>query len=169
MKVLVVDSGGRGHAIAWQFKNDPNVKEVICAPGNIGIAQDVRCENARTNEEILELAKSEKVDLTFVGPESPLTKGLVDLFNAENIPIVGPRKKAAILEGSKAYTKLLCREIGVPVPDFEVFDDPVKAKDYVRHLNHPVVVKADGLAQGKGSIVCSNEEDALQAIRSVDG
>ncbi len=164
MKVLVVDSGGRGHAIAWQFKNDPNVKEVICAPGNIGIAQDVRCENARTNEEILELAKSEKVDLTFVGPESPLTKGLVDLFNAENIPIVGPRKKAAILEGSKAYTKLLCREIGVPVPDFEVFDDPAKAKDYVRHLNHPVVVKADGLAQGKGAIVCSNEEDALQAI-----
>ena len=164
MKVLVVDSGGRGHAIAWQFKNDPNVKEVICAPGNIGIARDVRCENARTNEEILELAKNEKVDLTFVGPESPLTKGLVDLFNAENIPIVGPRKKAAILEGSKAYTKLLCREIGVPVPDFEVFDDPVKAKDYVRHLNHPVVVKADGLAQGKGSIVCSNEEDALKAI-----
>ncbi len=164
MKVLVVDSGGRGHAIAWQFKNDPNVKEVICAPGNFGIAQDVRCENARTNEEMLELAKSEKADLTFVGPESPLTKGLVDLFNAENIPIVGPRKKAAILEGSKAYTKLLCREIGVPVPDFEVFDDPVKAKDYVRHLNHPVVVKADGLAQGKGSIVCSNEEDALQAI-----
>jgi phosphoribosylamine--glycine ligase len=164
MKVLVVDSGGRGHAIAWQFKNDPNVREVICAPGNIGIARDVRCENARTNEEILELAKNEKVDLTFVGPESPLTKGLVDLFNAEDIPIVGPRKKAAILEGSKAYTKLLCREIGVPVPDFEVFDDPVKAKDYVRHLDHPVVVKADGLAQGKGSIVCSNEEDAIQAI-----
>ena len=110
------------------------------------------------------LPKMKKVDLSFVGPESPLTKGLVDLFNAENIPIVGPQKKAAILEGSKAYTKLLCREIGVPVPDFEVFDDPAKAKDYVRHLNHPVVVKADGLAQGKGSIVCSNEEDALKAI-----
>ena len=164
MKVLVVDSGGRGHAIAWQFKNDPNVKEVICAPGNPGIAREIRCENARTNEEILELAKRERVYLTFIGPESPLTKGIVDLFSAEDMPIVGPRQRAAILEGSKAYTKLLCREIGVPVPEFEVFDDPGLAKDYVTHLGHPVVVKADGLAQGKGSIVCSNEEDAVRAI-----
>ena len=164
MRVLVVDSGGRGHAIAWQFKNDPNVKEVICAPGNSGIAREIRCENARTNEEILDLAKREKVDLTFVGPESSLTKGIVDLFSAEKMPIVGPQQKAAILEGSKAYTKLLCREIGVPVPEFEVFEDPGPAQDYVKHLGHPVVVKADGLAQGKGSIVCSNEEEALRAI-----
>ncbi len=164
MKVLVVDSGGRGHAIAWQFKNDPNVKEVICAPGNSGIAREIRCENARTNEEMLDLAKREKVDLTFVGPESPLTKGIVDLFSSEKMPIVGPQQKAAILEGSKAYTKLLCREIGVPVPEFEVFEDPGPAQDYVKHVNHPVVVKADGLAQGKGSIVCSNEEEAFRAI-----
>jgi len=107
MKVLVVDSGGRGHAIAWQFKNDPNVKEVVCAPGNAGIAREIRCEPARTNEEMLDLAKREKVDLVFVGPESPLTNGIVDLFNKEAIPIVGPLKKASILEGSKAYTKLL--------------------------------------------------------------
>jgi len=164
MKVLVVDSGGRGHAIAWQFKNDPNVKEVICAPGNAGIALDVRCENARTNEEFLELAKKEKVDLVFIGPESPLTKGIVDLFTAEKIPIVGPQKKAAILEGSKAYTKLLCREIGVPVAEFEVFDSPEKAKDYINSIKYPVVVKADGLAQGKGSIVCSDTQEAYKAV-----
>jgi phosphoribosylamine--glycine ligase len=164
MKVLVVDSGGRGHAIAWQFKNDPNVKEVICAPGNAGIALEIRCEEARKNEEILELAKREKVDLVFIGPERQLSEGIVDLFLKEDIPIVGPAKRASILEGSKAYTKLLCREIGVPVAEFEVFTDPEKAKDYIKHQNYPVVVKADGLAQGKGSIVCSNNEEAFQAI-----
>ncbi len=164
MKVLVVDSGGRGHAIAWQFKNDPNVKEVICAPGNAGIALEIRCENARTNEEILNLAKKEKVDLVFIGPERQLSEGIVDLFLKEGIPIVGPTKKASILEGSKAYTKLLCREVGVPVADFEIFNDHEKAKDYINKVDYPVVVKADGLAQGKGSIVCSNKEDALIAI-----
>ena len=164
MKVLVVDSGGRGHSIAWQFKNDPNVKEVICAPGNAGIALEIRCENARKNEEILELAKREKVDLVFIGPERQLSEGIVDLFLKEDIPIVGPAKRASILEGSKAYTKLLCREIGVPVAEFEVFTDHERTRDYVKHQNYPVVVKADGLAQGKGSIVCSNNEEAFQAI-----
>lgn len=164
MKVLVVDSGGRGHAIAWQFKNDPNVKEVICAPGNAGMAREIRCENARTNEEMLELAQREKVDLVFVGPESPLTKGIVNLFTEEKIPIVGPQKEAAILEGSKAYTKLLCREIGVPAPEFEVFVDAEKAKAYIEQVKYPVVVKADGLAQGKGSIVCSDTGEAFHAV-----
>ncbi|NWF52240.1 MAG: phosphoribosylamine--glycine ligase [Nitrospirae bacterium] len=164
MKVLVVDSGGRGHAIAWQFKNDPHVKEVICAPGNAGIALEIRCENVRTNEEILNLAKKEKVDLVFIGPERQLSEGIVDLFLKEKIPVVGPTKRASILEGSKAYTKLLCREIGIPVAEFEVFDDPECAKDYVKGKNYPVVVKADGLAQGKGSIVCSSNEEAFQAI-----
>jgi phosphoribosylamine--glycine ligase len=164
MKVLVVDSGGRGHAIAWQFKNDPNVHEVICAPGNVGIAREIRCENARTNEEVLELAKKERVDLVFIGPERQLSEGMVDTIQKENIPVVGPTKKASILEGSKAYTKLLCREIGVPVADFEVFDAPERAKDYIRHVKYPVAVKADGLAQGKGSIVCSNIEEAFNAI-----
>jgi phosphoribosylamine--glycine ligase len=164
MKVLVVDSGGRGHAIAWQFRNDPYVREVICTPGNAGIARDVRCENARTNEEILALAKQERVDLVFIGPESPLTKGIVDLISSEKIPVVGPYKRASVLEGSKAYTKLLCREIGVPVAEFEVFEDHQKAKDYISHVKYPVVVKADGLAQGKGSIVCSDERDACLAV-----
>src|SRR4030066_2330717 len=156
MKVLVVDSGGRGHSIAWQFKNDPNVKEVICAPGNAGIALKIRSEEARKNEEILELAKREKVDLVFIGPERQLSEGIVDLFLKEDIPIVGPHKRASVLEGSKAYTKLLCREIGVPVADFEVFHDHRKAKDYIEYVKYPVVVKADGLAQGKGSIVGSD-------------
>lgn len=164
MKVLVVDSGGRGHAIAWQFKNDPHVKEVICAPGNAGIAREIRCENARKNDEILELARREKVDLVFIGPERQLSEGIVDLFLKEQIPIVGPTKSASILEGSKAYTKLLSREIGIPVADFEVFEDQERAKDYITHLNYPVVVKADGLAQGKGSMVCTDNEEAFQAI-----
>lgn len=164
MKVLVVDSGGRGHAIAWQFKNDPNVKEVICTPGNAGIAREIRCENARTNEEVLELARQEKVNLVFIGPESPLTNGIVDLLTEAKIPVVGPTKRAAILEGSKGYTKLLCRELSVPVAEFEVFDNPQKAKDYVEYVKYPVVVKADGLAQGKGSIVCSDTKEAFQAI-----
>ncbi len=167
MKVLVVDSGGRGHAIAWQFKNDPNVKEVICAPGNAGIARAIRCENARTNEEVLELAKKEKTDLVFIGPESPLTRGIVGLISAEKIPVVGPVQRASILEGSKAYTKLLCREIGVPVAEFEVFDDPEKAKAYIEYVKYPVVVKADGLAQGKGSIVCSDQQEAFQAVHQL--
>lgn len=165
MKVLVVDSGGRGHAIAWQFRNDPHVREVICTPGNTGIAREIRCENARTNEEILDLARRENVDLVFIGPESPLTNGIVDLISSEKIPILGPYKRASVLEGSKAYTKLLCREIGVPVADFEVFDDHRKAKDYIEYVKYPVVVKADGLAQGKGSIVCS---DVTEACRAVD-
>ncbi|MEW6214415.1 MAG: phosphoribosylamine--glycine ligase [Nitrospirota bacterium] len=164
MKVLVVDSGGRGHAIAWQFKNDPEVKEVICAPGNAGIAREIRCEGTKTNEEILELAKREKVDLVFIGPESPLTNGIVDLFVVEKVPVVGPTKKASILEGSKAYTKLLCREIGVPVAEFEIFDAPEDAKDYIEYVKYSVVVKADGLAQGKGSIVCSDSKEACQAV-----
>jgi phosphoribosylamine--glycine ligase len=164
MKVLVVDSGGRGHAIAWQFRNDPNVREVICTPGNAGIAREIRCENARSNEEILGLAKEERVDLVFIGPESPLTNGLVDLVSSEKIPVVGPYQRASILEGSKAYTKLLCRELGVPAPEFEVFDEHPKARDYIGHLDYPVVVKADGLAQGKGSIVCSDEKEALLAV-----
>ena len=164
MKVLVVDSGGRGHSIAWQFKNDPYVKEVICAPGNAGIAREIRCENARRNDEILDLVKRNKVDLVFIGPERQLSEGIVDLFLTEQIPIIGPTKKASILEGSKTYTKLLCRNTGVPVADFEVFEDPERATDYVKYVNYPVVVKADGLAQGKGSIVCSNNEEAFQAI-----
>lgn len=167
MKVLVVDSGGRGHAVAWQFKNDPNVKEVICTTGNAGIALEIRCENARTNGEILDLAKKEKVDLVFVGPESPLTNGIVDLFIQEDIPIVGPVQRASILEGSKAYTKLLCREIGVPVAEFEVFDNPENAKDYIEYVKYPVVVKADGLAQGKGSIVCSDTQEAIRAVHQL--
>ena len=101
MKVLVVDSGGRGHSIAWQFKNDPYVKEVICAPGNAGISREIRCENARRNDEILDLVKRNKVDLVFIGPERQLSEGIVDLFLTEQIPIIGPTKKAAFLKEAR--------------------------------------------------------------------
>ncbi len=167
MKVLVVDSGGRGHAIAWNFHRDPNVREVICAPGNAGIAREIRCEPARAKEEILELALREKVDLTFIGPEKPLSDGIVNLFRSEGLPIIGPTREASILEASKAYTKLLCRELDIPVAEFEVFDDADKARDYVRHVGYPVVVKADGLADGKGSIVCSSVDEAVEAVNSI--
>ncbi len=165
MKVLVVGSGGRDHAIAWKFTQSPLVKKVYVAHGNAGIARTAECVNAQTIEEMADFAEREKVDLTFVGPEKPLSAGIVDLFRRRGIPIVGPDKRASRLESSKCDTKALLRDLGIPVADFEIFDDPVRAKDYVRSVGYPVVVKADGLAAGKGSLVCDSPEEAVEAIQ----
>lgn len=167
MKILVVDSGGRGHAVAWNFLQDPKVKEVICAPGNAGIATEIRCFPVTSIEDLLQLAKEERVDLTIVGPESYIAEGMVNRFQQEELPIIGPTKMAGLLESSKAYTKILCQELNIPVAEFEIFEDPERAKAYIRKVNYPVVVKADGLAQGKGSIVCSNPEEAMAAIQAI--
>ncbi len=164
MKVLVVGSGGRDHAIAWKFTQSPKVSKVYVAHGNAGISRTAECVNAQTIEEMLDFAIKEKIDLAFVGPEKPLSAGIVDLFRKHNIPIVGPDKRASRLESSKCDTKVLLRELGIPVADFEIFDDPSKAKTYVRSVGYPVVVKADGLAAGKGSLVCSTSEEAEEAI-----
>ncbi|MGA7877400.1 MAG: phosphoribosylamine--glycine ligase [Desulfoferrobacter sp.] len=167
MKVLVVGSGGRDHAIAWKFAQSKRVKQVYVAHGNAGIAQTAICVDAREIEEIADLVEKEGIDLTFVGPEKPLSAGIVDLFNSRNLPIVGPDQRTSRLESSKCDTKLMLQELGIPIPDFAVYSDPDKARDYARQVGHPVVVKADGLAAGKGSLVCDNIQDAEQAIHDI--
>lgn len=167
MKVLVVGTGGRDHAIAWKFTQSPRVKQVFVAHGNAGIAQTATCVNLRTIEEMADFAEKEKIDLTFVGPEKPLSAGIVDLFESRGIPIIGPNKKASRLESSKCDAKTILRDLGIPVPEFENFSDPDKARDYIRSVGYPVVVKADGLAAGKGSLVCDTVQDAEEAVRSI--
>ncbi len=167
MKVLVVGSGGRDHAIAWKFTQSDRVKKVYVAHGNAGISKTAECVNARTPEEMAEFALKEKIDLTFVGPEKPLSAGIVDLFESKGLAIIGPNQRASRLESSKCDTKVILRELGIPVPEFAVFSDPDEARDYVRSVGYPVVVKADGLAAGKGSLVCDGIQDAEQAIHDI--
>ncbi|MBW1980597.1 MAG: phosphoribosylamine--glycine ligase [Deltaproteobacteria bacterium] len=164
MKILVIGSGGRDHAIAWKFSQSPRVRKVYVAHGNAGISQTAECVNARTIEEMAAFAAEERIDLTFVGPESPLSAGIVDLFEQQGLAIVGPTRAAARLEYSKCYAKELMRDLGIPVADFEIFDDPARARDYVRQVGYPVVVKADGLAAGKGSLVCDDVAQAEEAV-----
>lgn len=167
MKVLVIGSGGRDHAIAWKFAQSGRVKQVFVAHGNAGIAQIATCVNAKTIEEMAHFAEREKIDLTFVGPEKPLSSGIVDLFESRGLPIVGPSQQASKLESSKCDTKVMLQELGVPVPEFAVFSDAEKARSYVRQVGYPVVVKADGLAAGKGALVCDDVKDAEAAIHSI--
>jgi phosphoribosylamine--glycine ligase len=164
MKVLVIGSGGRDHTIAWKFSQSPRVKKLYVAHGNAGISQTAECVEARTVEKMVEFADQERIDLTFVGPESPLSAGIVDLFEEKGLAIVGPSQAASRLESSKCYAKEIMRELGIPVADFEIFDDPDSARDYVRSVGYPVVVKADGLAAGKGSLVCDDVSQAEDAI-----
>lgn len=167
MKVLVVGTGGRDHAIAWKFTRSPRVERVFVAHGNAGIAQTASCVNLKTIEEMADFAVKEKIDLTFVGPEKPLSAGIVDLFESRGLAIIGPTREASRLESSKCDAKVIMRELGIPVPEFENFSDPKKARDYVRGVGYPVVVKADGLAAGKGSLVCESAADAEEAVRSI--
>ena len=164
MKVLVIGSGGRDHTIAWKFSQSPRVKQLYVAHGNAGISQTAECVDARTIEEMVAFADRERIDLTFVGPESPLSGGIVDLFEEKGLAIVGPNRAASRLESSKCYAKEIMRDLGIPVAHFEIFDDPDKARDYVRSVGYPVVVKADGLAAGKGSLVCDDVAQAEDAI-----
>ena len=167
MKVLVIGSGGRDHAIAWKFAQSKRVKQLFVAHGNAGISQVATCVNARAIEEMADFAAREGIDLTFVGPEKPLSAGIVDLFGRRGLPIIGPNQQASRLEASKCDTKIMLKELGIPVPEFGVFDDPDKARNYVRQVPYPVVVKADGLAAGKGSLVCDQVQDAEQAIHAI--
>jgi len=167
LKVLVVGTGGRDHAIAWKFTQSPRVRRVYVAHGNAGIAETADCVNLKTIEEMADFVQEEKIDLTFVGPEKPLSAGIADLFESRGLSIVGPDSKASRLESSKCDAKVMMREIGIPVAEFENFADPDKARDYVRSVGYPVVVKADGLAAGKGSLVCESVRDAEEAVRSI--
>ena len=181
VKVLVVDAGGRGNAIAHAFARSEKVKKVYVAPGNAGSEFFEKCSQAklggkfitsiRALDEIVKFAKLEDVDLVFIGPEEPLSLGIVDALEENGIPAVGPKKEAAILEASKCWTKDFLAKIGVPIPEYKNFDDVSEAKEYVKEYyasqKGNLVVKADGLAAGKGVYVCDSVEEALQAIDEI--
>jgi phosphoribosylamine---glycine ligase len=165
MKTLIIDSGGRGDALCWALKKDPRISRVFCAPGNGGMQKnEISVINARTPEEIVAAALEHKIDLAIGGAEAPLSAGIADLLRKKNIPIIGPARAATILETSKGYTDLLCRELGIPVPEFEIFRDPEDAKQYINSKKYKFVVKCDGLAAGKGALVCESRDEAHRAI-----
>lgn len=169
MKVLVVGSGGREHAIAWKLAQSPQVTEVICQSGNTGMQQVARCEPEPSGgvDEIAAWAARERVDLAVVGPEAYLDLGLVDAFKAHGVKAVGPSRKAAAIESSKSFAKELMARHGVPTAAFEVCDSPRAARQAVRRVGAPVVVKAEGLAAGKGVAVCSSIAEAEEAISKI--
>lgn len=169
MKVLIVGGGGREHALCWKLSKSPKVKALFCAPGNAGIAEvahpvDIEAEDL---EGLLRFAKDEGIDLTVVGPEAPLVQGIVDLFEGEGLKVFGPSKAAAELEGSKAFAKEFMRRHGIPTAPFKIFDDPEKAKKWICNFHKPLVVKASGLAAGKGTIVCEDQKEAIDAIDEI--
>jgi phosphoribosylamine--glycine ligase len=169
MQVLVVGSGGREHALVWKLSQSPKVKKVYCAPGNGGISKhaelvDIKAEDI---DGLLKFTKERNIDLVVVGPERPLALGIVDIFTAEGIKIFGPTKELAKMESSKALSKELMKRFGVPTADFKTFKDAEEAKDYIRTKGVPIVIKADGLAFGKGVIVAKEKEEALGAVANM--
>jgi phosphoribosylamine---glycine ligase len=166
MKVLVIGKGGREHALVWKIAQSTRVERIFCAPGNPGTAEQALNMAIEPNDfgGLLKLVKKEGIDLTVVGPEDPLAAGIVDVFQDANHLIFGPTKLAAELEGSKVFAKKLMRHADVPTAEFRVFDHPDTARHYIETREYPVVVKADGLAAGKGVFVCNTTEDALKAI-----
>lgn len=169
MRVLVIGNGGREHTLVWKCKQSPQVSEVFCAPGNGGIEQIATCVNIGVNdqEELLQFAKQMEIDLTIVGPEAPLTDGIVDLFSANGLAIFGPSKQGAMLEGSKSFAKELMQKYQIPTAAFQTFTDPAAAKAYVTAQGAPIVIKANGLAAGKGVIVAQTLTEALDAITQI--
>ncbi len=166
MKVLVVGSGGREHALVWKINQSPKVKKIFCAPGNAGISRMAECVDisAVDIEALLRFAQKEKIDLTVVGPESSLVEGIVDVFEDNGFAIFGPRKKSALLEGSKVFSKEFLKKYNIPSASFKVFSEKKKAKKYLEKCGTPIVVKADGLAAGKGVIVAHNLNEAKKAV-----
>ena len=169
MKVLVVGSGGREHAIVWKLKQSPKAEKIYCAPGNAGIAQDAECVPIAAMEidKLVKFAKDEKIDFTIIGMDDPLVAGIVDAFEAEGLKVFGPRKNAAIIEGSKAFSKDLMKKYGIPTAKYETFDNYDDAKAYVLSQSVPIVVKADGLALGKGVLICNTHEEAVAALDEI--
>lgn len=168
MKVLVIGSGGREHAICWKIAQNPRVDRVFCAPGNGGIEIEDKCSNLNITDidELRDFALEEKVALTVVGPEVPLTEGIVDKFKEKGLSIFGPSSKAALLEGSKIYSKNFMRKYGIKTAEYADFDDIDKALEYIENCSYPVVVKADGLAAGKGVSICENYGEAKTALEN---
>jgi phosphoribosylamine--glycine ligase len=169
MKVLVVGGGGREHALVWKIKQSPLVKKIYCAPGNAGIAQLAECVSidAEAVDQLLAFAKHEKIDLTVVGPEGPLSEGIVDRFEQEGLRIFGARKNAAEIEASKSFAKYIMTKYGVPTARGEAFTSHKAAEAYLKKMGAPIVIKADGLAAGKGVLVCQTQAQAQAALKQV--
>ncbi|HID36881.1 MAG TPA: phosphoribosylamine--glycine ligase, partial [Ghiorsea sp.] len=165
MKVLVIGGGGREHALCWKLNRSASVNEVVCAPGNPGIKREARCINigAEDIDGLMNLARDEQPKLIVVGPEVPLVMGLADKLRAEGFAVFGPDQAAAELEGSKSFSKALMDEANVPTAFFETHTDPEQAATYIRKVGAPIVIKASGLAAGKGVIIAQTEEEAIAA------
>ncbi|MCD8053086.1 MAG: phosphoribosylamine--glycine ligase [Lachnospiraceae bacterium] len=169
MKVLIVGSGGREHAIAWKVAQSPRVEEIYCAPGNAGIGQIATCVpiGAMEFDKLADFAEEEAIDLTIIGMDDPLVGGVVDVFEARGLRVFGPRKNAAILEGSKAFSKDLMKKYDIPTAAYETFDDADAAMSYLETSDYPIVLKADGLALGKGVLICQTKEEAMAGVKEI--
>lgn len=169
MKILIIGSGGREHAIAWKLSNESNVKEIYCAPGNAGISDVAKCLNINETDtdSLVKFAKENKIDLTIVGPEVPLVNGIVDEFEKENLRIFGPNKKCSQLEGSKAFCKDFMIRHNIPTAKYKEYTDLEKAISEIDSFGYPVVIKADGLAAGKGVVISENKEDAISTLKDM--
>ncbi len=169
MKVLIVGSGGREHAIATAVAKSSRVDKIYCAPGNAGIAGIAECVaiGAMEFDKLVAFAKENEIDFTIIGMDDPLVGGVVDAFEAEGLKVFGPRKNAAILEGSKAFSKDLMKKYNIPTAAYENFDDAEKAIEYLKTAKMPIVLKADGLALGKGVLICNTLEEALDGVKEI--
>ena len=169
MKILIVGSGGREHAIAWKVAQSPKVDKIYCAPGNAGISEYAECVDigAMEFEKLAAFAKEKEIDFTIIGMDDPLVGGVVDVFEAEGLKVFGPRKNAAILEGSKAFSKDLMKKYNIPTAGYENFDDADKALAYLETAKMPIVLKADGLALGKGVLICNTLEEAKAGVKEI--
>ncbi|MBQ2642596.1 MAG: phosphoribosylamine--glycine ligase [Eubacterium sp.] len=169
MKVLIVGSGGREHAIAAAVAKSPKVDKIYCAPGNAGIGQIAECVDIGAMEYdcLVDFAKEKEIDLTVVGMDDPLVGGIVDKFEEAGLRVFGPRKNAAILEGSKAFSKDLMKKYNIPTAGYEKFDSPEAAMEYLETSKYPIVLKADGLALGKGVLICETKEQAMDGVKEL--
>ena len=169
MKILIVGSGGREHAIAWAAAKSPKTDKIYCAPGNAGIAEYAECVDigAMEFDKLAAFAKEKEIDLTIIGMDDPLVGGIVDVFEAEGLRVFGPRKNAAIIEGSKAFSKDLMKKYNIPTAAYETFTDPEEAVKYLETAKMPIVLKADGLALGKGVLICKDLEEAKAGVKTL--
>ncbi|MBR2191508.1 MAG: phosphoribosylamine--glycine ligase [Eubacterium sp.] len=169
MKVLIVGSGGREHAIAVSVAKSPKVDKIYCAPGNAGIGQIAECVDigAMEFDKLVDFAKEKEIDLTVIGMDDPLVGGVVDKFEEAGLRVFGPRKNAAILEGSKAFSKDLMKKYNIPTAGYENFDSPEEAMKYLETAKMPIVLKADGLALGKGVLICQTREEAMEGVKTL--
>ncbi|HHZ00132.1 MAG TPA: phosphoribosylamine--glycine ligase, partial [Tissierellia bacterium] len=169
MKILVVGSGAREHAICWKIKQSSILTSLYCAPGNAGIAQIAECVDIKADEleKLVDFCLDSKIDLVVVGPEAPLVAGLVDMLNEKGINAFGPVKAGAKFEGSKSYSKDFMKKYSIPSARYEVYTDSKKALSDLDKFNIPIVVKADGLAAGKGVLICQSKKEAEEAIINI--